>query len=412
MEEFKKLTDDLNGKFEKLQKSIDQKADEAKIVSDIADIREKMENIKDVEYFQNMQKQLDGMEKNIQEVLTRGEKENVDSVTEALKSEEYKKFVKGDVREFTMFQKASDITTSNSFTETNGPIIPRTIDPRIGAAPNRGIVLQTLFNRGITNSDVIQSTYKSSETDASAARAEAATMAQGDLAWTTEKFEVEHISEYMKVARQKLEDINFILNQINNRLVYRHLQKLEKYCFDGTGSSNQIDGIIGATKYKAFNAPSAFEELIPNANYQDVIKVALAQLEEGDTSDALAYGYFANGIIVSISDYYFMAMLKDQECRPLMGNDGVLRIMGVPVYKSKYMTAGTFLVGDFKASTLWTRENAVIKMWDQNSTDPIYDLVTFTINGRYALETQTPDTFGYVYGTFAAGIEEINLVTA
>ena len=82
--------------------------------------------------------------------------------------------------------------------------------------------------------------------------------------------------------------------------------------------------------------------------------------------------------------------------------------MGVPIFKSKYITADYFLVSDFNASTLWTRENAVLRMWDQNSTDPEYDLITFTLNGRYALETPNPNTYAHIYGDFTSAITAID----
>ena len=397
----------MNAKYDEIQKGIEGKADTSELVAKTDEIREALKGVADKEYVAKMNEQLKEMSQKLHEISLE-KAENVDDVNSFLKSEQYQEFASGKSKSAEFNLKASTISTSNSFTEANGPIIPRQYDPTIYTAPKRGLVIQNLFQRATTGSDYVQSTYLSSETDGSAARAEAGTMGQSDLSWTSENYKLEHISAYIKVARQKLTDTGFIMNQINDRLLYAHLANLEEYCFDGTGATNQIDGIIGASKYQSFSAPSAFSSNVKYANKQDVLKVALAQLEEGNTADALAQGFEGTGVIVSISDYYDLAMQKDEDGRALMGMDGVMRIMGVPIFKSKYVTADYFLVGDFSASTLWTRESAVIRMWDQNSTDPIYDLVTFTINGRYALETPTPHTYAYVYGDFSSAIDAID----
>ncbi len=65
------------------------------------------------------------------------------------------------------------------------------------------------------------------------------------------------------------------------------------------------------------------------------------------------------------------------------------------------MTAGTFLVGDFSQAKAWVSRNLAINMWDQNDTDPIYDLVTFTASHRLAFGVGATKAFAFVYGTFA-----------
>jgi len=103
-----------------------------------------------------------------------------------------------------------------------------------------------------------------------------------------------------------------------------------------------------------------------------------------------------------------MTMLKDENGLPLMGLDGVLRVNGVPVYKSGFITAGTFLSGDFTKSTLWQREGISIEIYDQTASNALTGLVTVLATGRFALETQVAHRFGYVTGTFTTGVSEID----
>ena len=55
-----------------------------------------------------------------------------------------------------------------------------------------------------------------------------------------------------------------------------------------------------------------------------------------------------------------------------------MRVHGVPVIESTLITAGNVMVGDFSKVTVYMRRNMDIRIWDQDSTDPEYDLKTIT----------------------------------
>jgi len=129
-------------------------------------------------------------------------------------------------------------------------------------------------------------------------------------------------------------------------------------------------------------------------------------------NSATAVGYMPNAVIVHPVDYYNMTRLKDTRNQYLVGMDGIMRVNGVPIYKSTRITAGTYLVGDFSQGKIYMRRNTEIKMWEQNDTDPIADLVTFTVSNRAALKIAHATTglkrYAFTTGTFEAGIALLN----
>ena len=77
---------------------------------------------------------------------------------------------------------------------------------------------------------------------------------------------------------------------------------------------------------------------------------------------------------------------------------------GVRIVPTIYMTAGKFLVGDFLQAKAWVRRGLNINMWDQNASDPIYDLVTFTASHRLAFGVGATKAYAFVYGDFNSAI--------
>ena len=406
--ELKELTEKINSGMEKLQKGVDENKESSK---EIHDLKEQVKLLGEPSEFQKkMQEQLNSIEvtnKKLSETMEKNAKP-VDDLKEALTSKEYLEGnQKGGFNH--KFDLKTSITTSNSFTETNSKIIPSFRDSLIGGQPQQGLPVQGLLNRGVvSDSDYVDWFERTTLTDQSGWKAEAAASVESSLAWTSYKVPIEDVKTHFTVSKRKLADTNWMMSQIQGNLMYLLQAQLEDNVIDGSGSSNQLFGLIGASYAKTFAAPTAFQTSIPFANYADVLKVAQAQIDLGDSGSSALYGGFnTTAHVVGIADYHFMAMLKDENGLPLMQNDGVLRVGGIPVYKSGFITAGTFLSGDFSKSTLWQREGISIEIYDQTASNALTGLVTVLATGRFALETQVAHRFGFVTGTFSTGVSAI-----
>jgi hypothetical protein len=74
-------------------------------------------------------------------------------------------------------------------------------------------------------------------------------------------------------------------------------------------------------------------------------------------------------------------------------------VLGLPVIANSGVTVNTFTVGDFKKINLAIRKDIDIRLWDQNSTDPIYGLKTITATMRAAQFASAQDLAALVTGS-------------
>jgi len=398
-----KSVDDLNSSIEKQQETLDT------YEKSIEEIRESLKNVADKEYTEKIQTQLDSVEDKIDKLaIETGDAQPVEKqIDEFFKTELYKNASKEAGHEGTFRVKAT-ITTSNSFTETNAPIVAHMREPGITVDPRNPFILTQLFAKGTTSSDAIDWVERSDETVGTTAVAEAGTFGASDVSWTSYTVPVKKIGGYAKVSREKLEDTDFVRGEIMEALGYQAPHMLEYYLWNGSGSSNQIYGILGSGTYNqapTFSLPTGVAA-VTSPNEYDVLAAAILMVELGANS-ATAIGFNPNAIIVHPTDWFNMTRLKDTTNQYLVGMDGIMRVNGVPVYKSNRITAGTYLVGDFTKGKIYMRRNTEIRMWEQNDTDPIADLVTFTVSNRAALKIAHATTGlnrrAFVTGTFTAG---------
>ena len=83
--------------------------------------------------------------------------------------------------------------------------------------------------------------------------------------------------------------------------------------------------------------------------------------------------------------------------------NGNVAVDGVPVIVSTAITAGTFLVGDFKlGAQIFDRRQLAIEFSNTNEDNFIKGMVTVRGSERIAIAVYRPKAF--VYGTFAGAL--------
>jgi HK97 family phage major capsid protein len=292
-------------------------------------------------------------------------------------------------------------------------VIQRLYEPGVVSAPQRPTPIWDLVSKGVLNSDYAIATERSSQTIGAARAAEAAIFGQSYGGWTTYKYGAIKIAEYLKVAREKLEDWEYVRGEVMDMLTTNIPHIREGYFLTGYYATENWLGLINTTAQvaKDFAKPTGFDS-VSFANRFDVLRAAILQCEVGNSASlANKTGYSPNAILLHPADMANLQELKDengQYIKPLW-SDGALNVGGVRVIPTLYMTASKFLVGDFNQAKVWVNRNLSVNMWDQNDTDPIYDLVTFTASHRLAFGVGATKAFAFVYGDFD---DAIPLITA
>lgn len=304
--------------------------------------------------------------------------------------------------------KAGDITTGGDFSSGTGTIvIPGDRDPLVGKQPWRPLPIWDNISKGVIGPGKGYVDYvERTNAFGGATTAEGSgAFGQSSGSWASAKATVYKLGAYIKASRESLEDVDFIESEIMDLLNNELPQLRESKLLTGSGSSD-IQGLIssGTPLAQAFAKPSGLAA-VAKANEFDVLRAAILQVQIGDGGTYTA-GFQPNLILLHPSDAANMELVKDDNGQyvlpPFTASNGMV-VKGVPVATSLYQTAGTFLVGDFSRAKAYVKRNLEIRMWDQNSTDPIYDLVTFTASMRLAFLVKALDQYAFVYGTFTTG---------
>jgi HK97 family phage major capsid protein len=415
--ELKTLTDQINTGIENLRKSVDGKADGSKVetlskkADEIADRLEKLATIEGKasgEYIMTMQKHLNEIEGQIKDwrektgVRAKSFRENL---TETIASEEFKKALKaGMPRGF--FVKTGDITSADLTNSQVAMFGNNIAEPGVAKAPWRDTPIWNAISKGTMGQDQDSVPWweEASRTAGAATTAEGNAFGQSSGTWVKYSAEAYKLGAYFKMSRERMEDTSFIEEEVMDICRNEIPALRETKLLTGSGSSD-IKGIISSgTPYaKAFAKPTGFDAVASPNNF-DVLRAAILQVSLGDTSASQKKGFYPNLILLHPADAANMELVKDENGQyvlpPFSAANG-MQIKGIQVGESLDLTAGQYLVGDFTKGKAFVKRNLEIRMWDQNSTDPIYDLITITAAMRLAFRIKTPEAFAFVYGSFA-----------
>jgi HK97 family phage major capsid protein len=297
--------------------------------------------------------------------------------------------------------KASTIDTTTELSDSalaDAVIVPQRI-AGVEKLPDRAVLLLDVVGRGVTNSNRVTWVERSARTAAAATVAEGNQYAQSDLTYIQKSAEVEKMGTFIKVTNEALEDWDEMLTQIRNELLPMMERLLESQVYSGTGTTPQLDGII--TTASAY-ASTSLDAKVFKANKFDAIRAAANQIAE--------YNFVANASFVNTADFAAMEMTKDEDGQYIMppfSTNGGMNVAGLRIIPSNLITAGDLLVGDFSRVTLYMKRGIEIKIWDQDSTDPEYDLKTITASCRGAVKFPAPNIYAFVYDTFDDIIDAI-----
>ena len=297
--------------------------------------------------------------------------------------------------------KASTIDTYTELSDSalaDAVIVPQRI-AGVEKLPDRQVLLLDVVARGVTNSNRVTWVERSARTEGAASVAEGNQYAQSDLTYIQKSAEVEKMGTFIKVTNEALEDWDEMLTQIRNELLPMMERLLESQTYSGTGTTPQIDGIV--TTASAY-ASTSLDAKIYKANIFDAIRAAANQVAE--------YNFVPNAAFVNTATFAEMEMTKDTNgnyVMPPFATNGGMNVSGMRIIPSNLVTAGELLVGDFSKVTLYLKRGIEIKIWDQDSTDPEYDLKTITASCRACVKFPAPNVYAFVYDTVSDILDAI-----
>ena len=251
--------------------------------------------------------------------------------------------------------------------------------------PQRRMTIRSLIAPGETNSNTIEYDREKVFTNAAAPVADGATKPQSEIQFEEATATVRTIAHWMRVNVQTLADAPALRSIIDNRLRYGLNLIEEAQLLNGSGSGQNLLGLVTAAT--AYAAPGG----LVAGQLIDTIRMGMLQV-------ALAE-YPANGVVLNPIDWAFIEMLKDSQGRYLVGNpQSTLQptLWGIPVVATQAMTVDKFLVGAFDlAAQIFDRQNATVEVSTEDQDNFIKNKVTIRAEERLALAIYRPQAIVY-----------------
>jgi len=420
LKEVQALVEQSNKTLESLKKEIEGKGQNITTLEKKFDeLSAKIEGLPDGKIVEQFKGDLTALEAKIKDIKMKtpeGRKSQEEKLVELFTSDSFKalqeKSRKGSIggQEWNGEVKANEITTSGSMVSSSGTlIIGQETEPLVTRVPWRTNPIWSLVDKGVVgaNKNSVGWVERDTQTSGAAMKAENAKFGQSVAGFIKNKVDVKKITDYIKITREDMEDTDFIISEVMDLLNNQIPRLRENQLLTGSGAGDNIKGILstGTPYAKAFAVPSGVTPSNAIVTEYDVLQIAITQVMLGNTALTYGMGFYPTAIIMNPVDITNMRLVKDtigQYIFPtFLGLNG-MNVGGIPVVPSYDMTAGTYLVGDFTRAKAFVKRDLTIRMWEQNESDPLYDLVTFTASQRLAFRIKDIEAYGFVYGTFAA----------
>jgi HK97 family phage major capsid protein len=269
---------------------------------------------------------------------------------------------------------------------------------------SRRIRLMDLVTRGTATSNIISWVSQANKDGAAGQTAEGATKNQIDFDLVVDQESLKKTTAFIKISTEMLDDIDFIESEINNELEREMLKKIESGIYSGDGLGTNLNGI--RTVAPAF-AAGTFALTVDNANEVDVLTVAMNQIAIAEQDEPTA-------ILMHPSDVTKLLLIKvsatdKRYVDRLIMVAGNLMLDGVPIIKTTLVTAGQYLIGNFRDALVFDKGGVTYDI-GLDGNDFTKNMRTILAEWRGLVIVKTNRTTSFVKGVFAT--DKASLATA
>ncbi|MDV3834198.1 phage major capsid protein [Elizabethkingia anophelis] len=275
------------------------------------------------------------------------------------------------------------------------------VDRSISKAPSRMPLFRNLINVSTIKGNKVTWVNKEANEGGAGMTAEGAKKSQVSWTYTEESADVKKITEFIKVSKEALDDLDFLRSEINSELIEGVELKLDEQISSGDGTGLNLKGIL--PQVPVFNVTGTpLDKSVSNANKRDVLRSAVALIRKNR--------FNANYIIINPMDGATMELEKGTDGHyilpPFTSVDGT-KVGATLVVENEAIAEGEFLAGDFTKSNLRIKEEININV-GYSDDDFVKNLVTILAEMRAVHYIKKHHKPAFVKGVFADAITSIN----
>jgi len=257
-------------------------------------------------------------------------------------------------------------------------------------------LIADLLSPSPVNSNVIEYVEEFDEQGAPAFLVEQQKFPLMSVKYRVKDAKVKKVGAHIKVTREMLSDVSFVLSEIQNKLVTRIALKADQKMLSGDEDTNaeEWDGLIEYAT--AFDNDGT--KIAKPTNY-DVVLTANKQLR-----NALRFG---TALMIHPDDMLNLRASKDENgnyVNQMLALGLSNTIEGLRIIENPLMTKGKFIVADLSFINYFIREGMELDIAYENEDDFLKDLVTIKGRMRAAFFVKSNDTDAFIYGDWAAAI--------
>jgi len=285
----------------------------------------------------------------------------------------------------------------NTHLTTGTPSPAGTFDPALGTV-DKTIVQQyneptiyDLFSQGTMSGQSITYFVQTGVKVRKGTTAEGAVKNQRTYTYTSRTDNLSKVTGFIKLSEEMMEDLDFVVSDINNRLVVDVDLDKQSQLISGDGTGTNLQGLLNRTGIQTETAANAADNA--DALYRAITKIQTAT------------GRRADAIVLHPMDYQKLRLMKDANGQYMGGGffqgqyGAGVNAIDQPIWtkrvvQSSEIPQGTAIVGAFRqGGTVYTKGGMRIAATNTNEDDFIKNMVTVRGEERIALAVRLPEAF-------------------
>lgn len=264
---------------------------------------------------------------------------------------------------------------------TTGQVVDNVYLPGIRGDVRRQMRIRELFNVGSMAGDKVPFLKQTGKDGTVTTVAEGATKPLTDKDISLIEASARKIATHLKMSEELRNDLPLIVSFITNQATNDILDVEDNQLLYGNGSAPNLEGVTATTN--VLTASDITLTGVTNVQLYDAIVAAKGALAANE--------FMADTILLNPAQYDQLLTTKDADGQyitpPGVFFDGsVMRINGLPVFKSTAVTVGDLIVGEFmKGAQIFQREGMSVRFYDQDEDNAQKNLITVVLEERLAL---------------------------
>lgn len=274
-------------------------------------------------------------------------------------------------------------TTVGAGRSVGTSLVPGARVPGIFGLPERQLTIRDLLIPGQTTSNSVEYVKETGYTNNAAPVAETTAKPYSDLTFDMATAPVRTLAHLFKASRQILDDAPALRSYIDGRARYGLKFVEENQLLNGSGSGQNILGIVPQATAFAPEFTPADETAI------DRLRLAILQV--------ILAEYPATAFVLNPIDWAKVELTKDAGGNYIIGNpQGSLTptLWNLPVVSTQAMAEGEFLTGAFSyAAQIFDRMEIEVLLSSENVDDFEKNMFTIRAEERLGLAVYRPEAF-------------------